>query len=134
MPCRITPQGERMFRFAREEEQRRREAHERRRHHDQREAQRLNAFEREWNSFKSGVSSVQREQMRRAFFQHHDNVFRELESYFNTSAARARTGGNLYRTVRRQSPLRSRLQPKARGSSSIALAVIGISRALLGYN
>jgi hypothetical protein len=38
---------------------------------------RLAAIEREWNSFKSGVSSVQRANMQRAFFQHHENVFNE---------------------------------------------------------
>jgi hypothetical protein len=57
MPCRITLQGERMIRVAREEEQQRRgEARERRRDEDRRESQRIAAIEREWASFKSGVA------------------------------------------------------------------------------
>src|SRR5262249_53727417 len=78
-----------MLRIAREEEQRRRVARERRRDEDQREAQRLAAIERDWNLFKSGVEQVQRANMHRAFMQHLDDTFNELDAYFNPPAPSA---------------------------------------------
>jgi hypothetical protein len=74
------------MRIARDEEERRHEAQERRRNQDQRQAQRINAIEREWGSFKAGVSQVQRANMARAFMQHFDGVLNEVSNYFNPPA------------------------------------------------
>src|SRR5215831_1773601 len=93
MPCRITPYQERMWRIAREQEQRRLEAQERRR---ERIGERTHAWrEAEWKQFGAQVPMARRQQMNAAFWRHYEDTFSDQKSFL--SAATSSAGNNFCR-------------------------------------
>jgi hypothetical protein len=82
MPCRKTPQGERMLRVAREEEQRRKLQHRVPQNRDP-HGDRLKRLEMEWAQFGQQVKLAHHAQMRQALLQHHAAMIADIERHFN---------------------------------------------------